>query len=376
MPTLIAFDYFFPTNFPDLRIQGDFAEKEQQRRALKAKVEGLLADWTANNEVVLIGDLPISNYFQGLRDENNVHVGDEVLEYLRTCDTAAPLKTILDTLSAPEYLEGVSIVNAILEEQSLKSEQIEILSIRDLMSDYLSDYQIHGVCNHSTAILGAIDTTTRGDLPLPTEIFSDTLHLNDMGQAFVFNHMIWPRLSEALEGKGLDLSAVVDPSMPLEEVSEAEAKQIMLASSESKSNFIAKSNGAYWADFTNFDNFSLRNVELHIPSAILGAEQDMKITAERRKDLQELITQINDPDSKKGLIELLGIADLIDPSELNWAARQAIAKINPRSSGIRVIRHEEGQVISLDLTKAIFYIDLPLQERESQQEYTVYEAWG
>ncbi len=207
--TLIAGDYFFPTNYSFL-MQPGFNHR--------AKVNEILTQWNQEYGLILVGVLPL---WESLNvDEQNV---------ARSLDKGG-YKNILDTLET--YKTAVRTVNATLVQFAKKHpDKVKLLNLKNMITASSDFY------NNNTAAY---------NFPIPANAFhADNLHFTDHGQAFFLNSVVIP---------------VFNPEIPPlvetgKQISNQMRRRGLSRILDSRDNFLNGVNGGYWASFTDSNQF-------------------------------------------------------------------------------------------------------------------------
>lgn len=143
--TLLALDYFYPTNFELLRRGTD----EQFR----TRVRTLLNEWSSQYEVVVIGLLPVS-----------VELNPDLRNFIAS-ERGAPFRGAFQVLGYCCSTRARAL-NDMLRSEAARNPRVVLFDWTTAIAAYQQ----------------------RPDLsPTPTQIYSDMLHINDRGQVMLFN---------------------------------------------------------------------------------------------------------------------------------------------------------------------------------------------
>lgn len=165
MRTIIALDYFFVTNFTGLQIGTD--------QDFIHSLEAVLSSWLAENDVVIIGLLPVESE---LSNEMRAFIHSE-----RGRPFVSPF-ALIGSCCAPR----AAIVNRRLRDLASSNRRIYLFDWSNVIESYRLSPQL---------------------LPAPSELFADRLHINRIGQRVLYNLQLKSLLEQVW---GVSLRSLMD----------------------------------------------------------------------------------------------------------------------------------------------------------------------
>lgn len=214
---IIAFDYFFPSNFVEL----DNPSLDHRELVLKK-----LNEWLAKNDRVLVGLLPV---WEDLSKEDIYYALNE--------EVTQGYTNILNYLDEPIRKSAVRVVNQTIREFASKNSKIKIVPMAQLVHESLENYREYISNMYMSTEINAY-----------VAFDMDRLHLNDAGQALLLNKLIFPLLNK-------QIPPIMSANVPESDV------RLMLARTLLKpADLIAGKDGGYWAQLSDKSDFSKKNV--------------------------------------------------------------------------------------------------------------------
>jgi hypothetical protein len=231
---LIAADYFFPTNFPQIK---------KDSKTVKIETEKMIKSWLSNFDLVMIGLLPTWG-----------DLDPDIKQFVIETDYGG-YKNILDILD--QYRTNISVINSVIKGFAKNSSKIKMLKLDKMI--VVSKDQFDG-------------KQMLYSFPIPAGPFnSDKLHFSDAGQAFFLNTVILPELSDK-----------IPPIMSTGKVSKLQMVRALKTILNSKDRFLNGEDGGYWVEFINPKQFLSENADIR------GA------STETMKPIMKIIAVINE----------------------------------------------------------------------------------
>ncbi len=257
--TLIAGDYFFPTNYTFLT---------QQNGAHSARVKNLLDQWSRDYDLILVGLLPL---WEDL-SENEKTVAQNF--------DAGGYKNILDILE--NYKTAVRAVNTSLRDYAQAHPQkVKLLSLKNMITASWDFYN-----------------NTMGDYayPIPPNPFNaDHLHFTDYGQAFFLNAVVFPVLNP-------QIPPIIETGRRMSDYYSHRALSRIL---DSRENYLNGTDGGFWSTIVEsrqfiMSNASFENREAQDMQSLLDVAKVIEGVAKQRKGFP-LYVQFNTEPQKVSL---------------------------------------------------------------------------
>lgn len=314
---LIALDYFYPSNFPELN-------NETVDHA--AKVESIIQDWSHEYDIVIVVSLP------SLDEINQV---DGLADYLKKSE-AKQLKSIVETLSSEKTKLAVNKVNSKIYEMDQNHSSVFSVSATELFQLFYED-------SKKWPWQRSIK---------PSRLFLDDLHFNDKGQAVVYNEFLLPKIGEALN---IDVSKA---KMPVANVHKRTVKDLITKIVCNADHFNLSEKCSYWIAPESDNAFKSQNAKIHLPSSYSMSGTEMTRIASQKNIMLKEMESISDLEKKRRVAELMGISELIHK--------------NGSQEGF-LLKVAHGEKLILDLTKVLFYSLFPVYLDSDNQSF---ENWG
>ncbi|PWU20750.1 MAG: hypothetical protein C5B49_03765 [Bdellovibrio sp.] len=201
--TLVAFDYFFPTNFPALDSNQD----------LTPLVHAALDQMVSHHDIVLVGLLPTRDQFSSRAVQWLAYQNDSSFSF------------IVDYLSSAPRGDRSREVNRILREYARTHKQVQIVKVTDMVENLAEEWKWR-----------------------VSQFFFDRLHFSDQGQALFFNSVLKAPLQNLLGTKVSD--------MPVCDLGREESLAIRALFTDSVEKFMRREKGEYWVTFEDPSQFA------------------------------------------------------------------------------------------------------------------------
>jgi len=322
---LIAFDYFYPTKSTWLRSAVSTRDAED-------RVKQQVAKWLAEYSQLIIGTLPLRDEFE---DPSVLQAFPEI-------------KTLYDTLSLAPIRKNAHRVNDLLRLLAKNNPQrIHLIEMNDL---------VRTVHDDEAAATGFF---ARTHYPSFNQmLYRDGIHLNDLGQAFVFDGFVIPQLRNIFALNEQEL-----PSLPSEEFSKLQDSQVdeaMSLVSGKPEEFSQAISQSYRLEFADADQFRAEHATLHLPdlTPIQMSDSDL---------VQKGIEGISDKVLADKAQIITNIAHIIDR---NFSGKKTFLS----DFSFDGAQPSTISGVSLNLISALSYVNIPLSPAIGTKETLT--GWG
>ncbi|MCR9206264.1 MAG: hypothetical protein NXH75_16910 [Halobacteriovoraceae bacterium] len=321
----LSFDYFFPTNFSALNSKDD---------QFLVDAEKLIREWSNSYEHVFLVGVP--------------HYSDEmpslVRRYIKASRKNHPLRTVLDATGTEEMGPRVERLNELLHSLEKKLPNVHLSSFKPFYH-YVERYLRvrRKQARHGKKLFHS-----------PGYFFKDPLHINDKGQAFMFNELFLPSINKTLETS--------IPPMVVADLPENQVKGFLKKKLCAIENFMELDKCHYWIRLSDKSQYKLKNVKVHIPARFTEENTSLKLKASQSERLWEIIDLLDDQERRDALLNILAISELIDENGETAEAGLMINLVN------------EKQKLYLDLSKVLFFTTFPTFRNEENSNTFV--NWG